>query len=143
MFRPKAVFGIEAHVLRQELLQEAVVAAANLEDQIRPRNGSIGERNDVYMRGRRGVVARRAGAGVEHAQREALHAVSVEVAAGEQVAGAEQMQVLIDLGDHVVAVVAEGRGEGLAAAAWRAGVPQGLLLSRLWITGLMVPPPFA
>ena len=43
---------IEADVLRQELLQKAVVAAANLEDQVRARNRSIGERNNVYMRRR-------------------------------------------------------------------------------------------
>ena len=63
-------------------MQEAVVAAANLEDQIGSGNRCVGERNDVDVCRRRGVVARRAGAGVEHAQREALHAVAVEVAAG-------------------------------------------------------------
>ena len=56
-------------------------------------------------------------AGVEHAQRKALHPVAEEVASGQQIAGAEQVQVLVYLDDQVVAIVDEGRGEGLAARA--------------------------
>src|ERR1035438_1879739 len=42
---------VEANVLRQELLQEAVVAAAYLDDQVGLWNRCIGQRNDVDVRG--------------------------------------------------------------------------------------------
>ena len=66
---------------------------------------------------RRGVEAGCAAAGVEHAQREALQPVREEVTASEQIAGREDVQMLVDLGDHVVAVVTERRRKGLAASA--------------------------
>ena len=105
-------FGIDANILGQELLQEPVVPAAHLEDQIRPWNRCIGQRHDVDVCGRKGIEARRAGTGEQHAQREALHAVGVEIAPGKQVFGAEELQVLIGLDDSVVAYVAERSGVG-------------------------------
>ena len=68
------------------------------------------------MRRRGGVVARRARARIEHAQGKALRAVAKVVAPGQQVAGAEQVEMLIGFCDDVVAIVGEWRGEGLAAA---------------------------
>jgi len=108
---------VEAGVLRYELLQEAVVAAANLEDQVRPRYGGIRQRSYIHMRRCRRVVPRRAAARVQHAQRKALFSVAVEVASGQQVAGAEPMQMLIGFDDDVIAIVAERSGECFAAVA--------------------------
>jgi len=71
--------------LRKELLQKAVVAAANLEDQVRPRNGSIRQRNNIYVCRCCGVISGRAAARVEHAQRKKLCMPwLLEVASGQQ-----------------------------------------------------------
>ena len=70
------------------------------------------------------VVARRAATRVQHAQREALHPMAVVVAPGQQVPGAEQLQMLIGLGNQVVAVVRERRGECFIPAAWPATCPR-------------------
>ena len=108
---------IEGAILRQEVLQEAVVAAADLDDEVVARHRGVAQRKDVDVRRRVGIEARRAAARGQHAQREALRAAAEEVAAGQKVSGAEQFQVLVHFHNQVVAVVAEGGAEGLIAVA--------------------------
>ncbi len=108
---------VEARVLRHEVLHVAVESAANFKDEVGARDRGVGERNDVDVRRRRCVEAGCAAAGVKHAERKTLPAVRKEVATGEQIAGRKNVEMLIDLGDQVVAVVAEGGGERLAASA--------------------------
>ena len=94
------------------------------------------------MRWRCGVEARRAAAGVEHSQREALCAMAEVIASCQQIAWAEEVQVLVDLENQVVAVVEKRRGERRRyRPQWPGVTPQGLRSNNFWMTGLMIRPP--
>ena len=51
------------------------------------------------------------------------------------------LQMLINLGDEVVAVLLKGVVKVSLPLPLAGSVPHGLLSSSFWMTGLMVPPP--
>ena len=99
--------GIEAAILGEEPLGEAVPAQTHLADDGRRNGGNVGNRNELHARGSGGVVARHEST-ADQRQREALRAVADVIAAGQQVIGVE---VVIDFHDSAVDAIGKRCGQ--------------------------------
>ena len=97
---------IERAVLGEEVLGEAIEAAPHFQEELRREEMREGTGDEVDGRRRVGVVAGE-DAAAEQAEREALVAVAEEVPHRQEIRLAD---VLVDLPDHAVDTVAEGRG---------------------------------